>query len=331
MRWHSTTAHDQTIQLDPKNAISYASRCAAHIKKGETDQALSDCNQAIQLDSKNAMAYANRCAAHFNKGETDRAQSDCNQAIQLDPKNAMAYANRCAAHFNKGETDLALSDCNHAIQLDPKNAMGFHNRAAGYSAKGDYDRAIDDLDQVIQLDPKDAKAFNDRGVGYAAGDYDRAFADYDQAIQLDPKSAINNEFISNQKLFEPRWGKVGKQRVTDTGPLTKKRIGRASPASRRARASRIWRRLSAWADTTTPHGRLMLTVLGGLAEFERELIKARTEEGRKRAQARGVRFGRKLKLSARDRNPAPALPIASRVFKRSLVERASLSSRVTSN
>src|SRR5262249_41135795 len=32
----------------------------------------------------------------------------------------------------------------------------------------------------------------------------------------------------------------------------------------------------AWADTTTPHGRLMLTVLGGLAEFERELILART-------------------------------------------------------
>jgi DNA invertase Pin-like site-specific DNA recombinase len=31
----------------------------------------------------------------------------------------------------------------------------------------------------------------------------------------------------------------------------------------------------AWADTTTPHGRLMLTVLGGLAEFERSLILAR--------------------------------------------------------
>ena len=41
----------------------------------------------------------------------------------------------------------------------------------------------------------------------------------------------------------------------------------------------------AWADTTTPHGRLMLTVLGGLAEFERELIRARTGEGRKRAKA----------------------------------------------
>jgi DNA invertase Pin-like site-specific DNA recombinase len=33
-----------------------------------------------------------------------------------------------------------------------------------------------------------------------------------------------------------------------------------------------------WADTTTPHGRLMLIVLGGLAEFERELIRSRTTE-----------------------------------------------------
>ena len=54
----------------------------------------------------------------------------------------------------------------------------------------------------------------------------------------------------------------------------------------------------AWADTTTPHGRLMVTVLGGLAEFERDLIKARTDDGRRRAMANGKRFGRKPKLSA---------------------------------
>ena len=53
----------------------------------------------------------------------------------------------------------------------------------------------------------------------------------------------------------------------------------------------------AWADTTTAHGRLMLTVLGGLAEFERELIRARTSEGRARAEARGVKLGRKPKLT----------------------------------
>jgi DNA invertase Pin-like site-specific DNA recombinase len=60
----------------------------------------------------------------------------------------------------------------------------------------------------------------------------------------------------------------------------------------------------AWADTTTPHGKLMLTVLGGLAEFERELIRARTGEGRKRAQERGVRFGRPRKLTAHQRDEA---------------------------
>src|SRR5467141_2960793 len=47
----------------------------------------------------------------------------------------------------------------------------------------------------------------------------------------------------------------------------------------------------AWADTTMAHGRLMLTVLGGLAEFERDLIRTRTSEGRDRAKARGVSSG----------------------------------------
>src|SRR5262249_8442818 len=60
----------------------------------------------------------------------------------------------------------------------------------------------------------------------------------------------------------------------------------------------------AWADTTSPHGRLILTVLGGLAEFERELIKSRTGEGRERAKLRGVRFGRKPALTSFQRDEA---------------------------
>jgi DNA invertase Pin-like site-specific DNA recombinase len=61
-----------------------------------------------------------------------------------------------------------------------------------------------------------------------------------------------------------------------------------------------------WADTTTAHGRLMLTVLAGLAEFERELIRARTSEGRARAKARGVKLGRKFKLTPHQRKEALA-------------------------
>jgi DNA invertase Pin-like site-specific DNA recombinase len=60
----------------------------------------------------------------------------------------------------------------------------------------------------------------------------------------------------------------------------------------------------AWADTTTSHGRLMLTVLGGLSEFERDLIRARTGEGRARAVARGQRMGRPFKLTDHQKREA---------------------------
>jgi DNA invertase Pin-like site-specific DNA recombinase len=80
--------------------------------------------------------------------------------------------------------------------------------------------------------------------------------------------------------------------------LTRPRSPRPAPASRAngaidtatiTKAGAGFKSLTdAWADTTTAHGRLMLTVLGGLAEFERELILARTGDGRKRAKARGA-------------------------------------------
>ena len=47
-----------------------------------------------------------------------------------------------------------------------------------------------------------------------------------------------------------------------------------------------------WCDTTTPAGKLMLTVLGGIAEFERSLILSRTEAGIAKARSNGKKFGR---------------------------------------
>ena len=52
-----------------------------------------------------------------------------------------------------------------------------------------------------------------------------------------------------------------------------------------------------WANTTTAIGKLMLTVLFGMAEFERDLIALRTSDGRERAKKAGVKFGPKFKLS----------------------------------
>jgi DNA invertase Pin-like site-specific DNA recombinase len=52
-----------------------------------------------------------------------------------------------------------------------------------------------------------------------------------------------------------------------------------------------------WADTATSTGRLMIAVLGGLADVERDLIRTRTAEGRSRAKARGQHMGRPPKLT----------------------------------
>ena len=53
-----------------------------------------------------------------------------------------------------------------------------------------------------------------------------------------------------------------------------------------------------WADTTSPAGKMVLTVFAGIAEFERALIAERTHTGRRAAQEKGVRFGRPPVLSA---------------------------------
>jgi DNA invertase Pin-like site-specific DNA recombinase len=59
-----------------------------------------------------------------------------------------------------------------------------------------------------------------------------------------------------------------------------------------------------WADTGTSTGRLMIAVLGGLADVERDLIRTRTAEGRSRAQARGQHMGRPPKLTEQQQKEA---------------------------
>jgi DNA invertase Pin-like site-specific DNA recombinase len=86
--------------------------------------------------------------------------------------------------------------------------------------------------------------------------------------------------------------------VTRIDRLARSTLDLLTIIDRVAKAGATFKSLAdAWCDTTTPHGKLMLTVLGGLAEFERSLIATRTGEGRRRAMARGVRFGPRPKLS----------------------------------
>jgi DNA invertase Pin-like site-specific DNA recombinase len=59
-----------------------------------------------------------------------------------------------------------------------------------------------------------------------------------------------------------------------------------------------------WADTATSTGRLMIAILGGLADVERDLIRTRTAEGRSRAEARGQHMGRTPSLTSQQQAEA---------------------------
>ena len=141
--------------------------------------------------------------------------------------------------------------------------------------------------------------------------------DQDLAGQIAELQAVGcgnifKEKVSGAKTDRPQLAKVIR-RLESGDVLVVTRLDRLARSTRDllniidaiGKAGAGFRSLhDAWADTTTPHGKLMVTVLGGLAEFERELIRTRTDDGRKRAKARGVRFGRPQALTAHQRKEA---------------------------
>ena len=149
--------------------------------------------------------------------------------------------------------------------------------------------------------------------GYARVSTDgQSLASQDVQLHAAGCAKTYSEKVSGARTDRPELAKL-LRRLQEGDVLMVTRLDRLARSTRDllnildtiAKAGAGFRSLAdTWADTTTSHVRLMLTILGGLAEFERELIQARTGEGRKRAKARGVRFGRPPALTAHQRQEA---------------------------
>jgi DNA invertase Pin-like site-specific DNA recombinase len=149
--------------------------------------------------------------------------------------------------------------------------------------------------------------------GYARVSTDgQSLASQDAELHAAGCAKVYAEKISGARSNRPELAKVLKR--LDTGDvLMVTRLDRLARSTRDllnilddiAKRGAGFKSLhDAWADTASAHGRLMVTVLAGLAEFERELILARTSDGRARAKARGVRFGRPTALNPHQRAEA---------------------------
>jgi DNA invertase Pin-like site-specific DNA recombinase len=133
-----------------------------------------------------------------------------------------------------------------------------------------------------------------------------------EALKAAGAAAIYREKISGVRADRPQLAKLMADLGTgDVVVVTKlDRLGRSTRElldliDRIGKAGASFRSLGdpLW-DTGSSQGRLLSTMLAAIAEFERELIRERTGEGRKRAQAAGVKFGRKPKLSDYQRQEA---------------------------
>lgn len=134
--------------------------------------------------------------------------------------------------------------------------------------------------------------------------------DQNLALQIDALTVeICDEYISEKVSSRhnnrPEWdGLLPKLRVGDTVIVYKlDRIARTTTELLRIvedfqnRGVALKSLQEPWADTTSSVGKLIITVMAGIAEFERDLIRQRSRDGREAAQKRGVKFGRPRKLS----------------------------------
>lgn len=150
-------------------------------------------------------------------------------------------------------------------------------------------------------------------VGYARV----STQDQDLGGQLDELKAagattVYREKISGARADRPQLAKLMRSlKPGDVVAVTKlDRLGRSTRElldliDRIGKAGAAFRSLGdPLFDTAGAQGRLLVTMLAAIAEFERELIRERTGDGRKRAMAQGVKFGRKRKLSDYQRQEA---------------------------
>jgi len=133
-----------------------------------------------------------------------------------------------------------------------------------------------------------------------------------EALKAAGATTLYREKVSGARADRPQLAKLMKALKADDTVIVSKldRLGRSTRElldliDQISKAGAVFRSLGdpLW-DTSSAQGRLLSTLLAGIAEFERELIRERTGEGRKRAMAKGVKFGRKRKLSEYQRAEA---------------------------
>ncbi len=133
---------DSAIKLGPTDYEVYRHRADLKIFAGDYDGAIADFTE--EIGKKHPWIYltfARRCAAHVGKGNTAAALSDCNQAIQLHDTTPSAYDARGRVYLAMGDAEKALADFNLALEKRPNTLTFYEGRGEAFELKKDFDNA----------------------------------------------------------------------------------------------------------------------------------------------------------------------------------------------
>ncbi|MCY2987817.1 MAG: tetratricopeptide repeat protein [Planctomycetota bacterium] len=147
----------------PDRIQTLLARVGEELQKEEFDAAIATMTEAIQVAPEGlgpvvGNLYAIRAGGHLRKGDKDAALTDCEMAIRCGCKMASAYFNRACIIAEKGKYQTAISDFDQAIQLDSKHAKTYHYRGLVQAKLGNRDAADRDFAKAKELDPNVEKA-----------------------------------------------------------------------------------------------------------------------------------------------------------------------------
>jgi tetratricopeptide (TPR) repeat protein len=170
-----------------RDAAFYLARSMRHFRRGNFDQAITDCDEAIRLEPDKAQAYGQRGQAWAAKGDIESALADYEAAIRIDPSNPTLLRDQGILWRRLGDLDRALAAFDHAIRLGFSDASAYNERGQVWLEKGRHERAIADFNQALKIDPSLVSALINRGIAWRSkGALDRAIADFGQVISIDP-------------------------------------------------------------------------------------------------------------------------------------------------
>ena len=136
----------------------------AHLRQGQTEQALARQRQLVQLQPASAAAWINLASTQAAIGLTEEALASLDQALTLDPMQPAAHFNRGNVLMQRGDAAAACDSYRRAAELAPDRADPRCNLAMALNALGRHDDALAIMRDVVERHPGLAVGWNMLGM-----------------------------------------------------------------------------------------------------------------------------------------------------------------------